>query len=485
MHDSGFVEALRSALGAQLPSIVAAVALLLLGWSVALVAAAAVRRALSLAQLSRRIAAASGAPLALDIVASRLVFWCVLLAALAVASSVLEPQALSGPLAALTAIVAALLPRALAALLLALLGWLLALAVRNGLAKLLDRTTVDERLSAEAGMAPISDSIGHVAYWVVLLLFLPMVLGALGLQGMLDPLRELFDALLAALPGLVRAAAVVAVGYCVAKIVQGIVRHLLVAAHAGVLARRAGLGEQADLPALAGMLAFFAIFVPALILALDALQAESIAGPARLLLSQFVAALPDLLAAVLILGVTWYVARFVAGLVSGLLEGVGVDRLADRLGLGSVLGALKLSHLVGRVLVFFAMLFALAQAANRLQVVQLSELVGSFIAFGGDVLVGTTVLLAGLWLANLIGSAVGRSEHRDAPWLGGLVRVLVIGLVLAMGLRSMGVSELIVNLAFGLTLGTVAMAVALSFGLGGREAAGRLMEHWLSRLRRD
>ena len=63
--------------------------------------------------------------------------------------------------------------------------------------------------------------------------------------------------------------------------------------------------------------------------------------------------------------------------------------------------------------------------------------------------------------------------------------MLIIGLVLAMGLRSMGVADVIVNLAFGLTLGAVAIAVALSFGLGGREAAGKLAEHWLSKLRRD
>ncbi len=48
----------------------------------------------------------------------------------------------------------------------------------------------------------------------------------------------------------------------------------------------------------------------------------------------------------------------------------------------------------------------------------------------------------------------------------------------------MGIANEIVQLAFGLTFGAVAVAVALSFGLGGREAAGRLMEHWLGRLRR-
>jgi hypothetical protein len=50
-----------------------------------------------------------------------------------------------------------------------------------------------------------------------------------------------------------------------------------------------------------------------------------------------------------------------------------------------------------------------------------------------------------------------------------------------MGLRAMGIADDIVNLAFGLTLGAIAVAVALSFGLGGREAAGELMKNWLSK----
>jgi hypothetical protein len=54
-----------------------------------------------------------------------------------------------------------------------------------------------------------------------------------------------------------------------------------------------------------------------------------------------------------------------------------------------------------------------------------------------------------------------------------------------MGLRAMGIADDIVNLAFGLTLGAIAVAVALSFGLGGREAAGRQMEHWLASWRKE
>ena len=67
--------------------------------------------------------------------------------------------------------------------------------------------------------------------------------------------------------------------------------------------------------------------------------------------------------------------------------------------------------------------------------------------------------------------------------MAGLARFTILGLVLAMGLRAMDLANEIVNAAFYLILGALAVAFALSFGLGGREAAGKQMEHWLSRLR--
>src|SRR5690606_37941820 len=65
------------------------------------------------------------------------------------------------------------------------------------------------------------------------------------------------------------------------------------------------------------------------------------------------------------------------------------------------------------------------------------------------------------------------------------VRVLIIGLVVAMGLRAMGIADSIVNLAFGLTLGAVAVAFALAFGLGGRQPAERLLTDLIAKAKSD
>jgi hypothetical protein len=123
------------------------------------------------------------------------------------------------------------------------------------------------------------------------------------------------------------------------------------------------------------------------------------------------------------------------------------------------------------------------EAANRLDFHQVSTLVAQFIEFGGQVLMGVVIIAVGLWLAGLAHGAISRLGGANSTALAGLTRIAILSVVLAMGLKAMGIADEIVQLAFGLALGSVAVAVALSFGLGGREAAGKQMEHWLAKIR--
>ena len=143
------------------------------------------------------------------------------------------------------------------------------------------------------------------------------------------------------------------------------------------------------------------------------------------------------------------------------------------------------SQLVSMLVLFFAMLFATVEAANRLEFGQVRDVVTLFIKFGGNIVLGGTILTIGFWLANVAHNAIQRADTTHSESLAGIARVAMLGLVIAMGLRAMGIADDIVNLAFLLTFGAVAVAVALSFGLGGREAAGRQMEYWLAKFRKD
>ena len=179
-------------------------------------------------------------------------------------------------------------------------------------------------------------------------------------------------------------------------------------------------------------------------------------------------------------------ARFISGLVSNMLDGLGANALPEKFGMTAVSeGNFKLANFVGRVVSVFIILFASVEAANQLGFGQVSDIATTLIEFAGEVLLGGIILIAGFWLAGIAHTAVIRVSGETAAPLAGVLRAAILGLVLAMGLRAMGIADDIVNLAFGLVLGAVAVAFALSFGLGGREAAGKQMEYWLANLRKN
>jgi len=69
--------------------------------------------------------------------------------------------------------------------------------------------------------------------------------------------------------------------------------------------------------------------------------------------------------------------------------------------------------------------------------------------------------------------------------LANIARIAILGLVLAMGLKAMGLADNIVTMAFGFTFGAVAVATALAFGLGGREAASQLSKQWVGKVQTE
>jgi len=482
MEFSTLAGSLSATLGAHLPAIFGALALFALGWFFAVAARAATRRIVAMLRINTRIRESTGeevdaeSPLAIG------VFWLVLLVALVASLNALNLEAISAPFAQLLAQILGYAPRLIAGTVVLLVAWISATLLRGLASRALSATSLDEKLASEAGMeASVSRSLSDVLFWVVMLLFIPAVLAAFELRGLLEPVQNMLTKFLDLLPNVFAAAVIAFVGWLVARVLRALVTNLLAAAGADRAGPSLGLSDSVRISRLAGTIVFIFVFLPSLIAALDALKIEAVSGPATDMLRQFLAAVPNLFAAAVILVLTWYVAKFATGLLSHLLQGMGFDTLPEKLGVKPATeGQLKPSQMVGAIALFFAMLFATVEAASRLEFMQVSGIVSMFIKFGGDVLLGGAILVIGFWLASLAQGAVLRASGERSPGVARILRFAILGLVMAMGLRAMGIADDIVNLAFGLVLGSVAIAVALSFGLGGREAAGKQMEHWLS-----
>jgi len=486
MNLESMLENLQGTLGNTLPSLLGAVGILVVGWFVAILLRAGTRRLLRIIGLNERIASSTDNEINAEAWGASGVFWLVMFLVLIAFFNVLNLEIVSAPLQALVTKIFEFGPSLLAAAVLAILAWVLAGLARGLISAALAKTTLDERISKEADMKPVSHSIGDVLYWLIILLFLPAILGTLQMEGLLIPVQGMVDKILAMLPNIFAAGLIGLVGWFVAKILRDLVQNLLGAVGFDNLGEKAGLTGKVSLSQLAGLLVFIFVFVPALVAALNTLQIEAISGPATEMLGAFMAAIPDIFAAVIILSIAVVLAKFISGLIASLLDGLGVNSLPAKFGLATVAESnFSLAKFVGKVVSIFIILFASVEAANQLGFVQVSEIVSTLIEFTGQILLGGVILMAGFWLAGLAHTAVIKVSGDNAAPLAGILRAAILGLVLAMGLRAMGIADDIVNLAFGLVLGAVAVAFALSFGLGGREAAGKQMEHWLANLRKN
>ena len=474
----------------QFQPIIAALAIFIAGWVIALIVAAAVKKLLNRLGTNTRLSSAAGHTVVdnrpdYEVIMAKFVFWFVLIIAVVAALNVLDISGVSGPFSAMIGQFLIFVPNIIAAVVVGFVGWIIARLVRTGLGRILDQTQLDEKLSAQVGVSPISKNITDIVYWLILLLFLPIVLSILGLQGLLQPVQNMLNQAISFLPQIFIAGVIVFVGYLLAKIVRGIVEGLMGSLNLQAQAEKIGLFKNSNVSRLIGSVVFALIIITSLIIAFDVLGIEAISQPATAMLNEIMLAIPNVVAAALILIIAYVVSRFVGRLVAEIIAGTGVDAIPEKLDLQRFLGQTKISCIVGYLIVFFTMLFAVSEASNRLGFEQISHLIAIFIQFGGNILLGAVILVIGFWLANVVANIVQRGEFNSSRWLGNLVRVLIMGLVIAMGLKSMGIADSIVNLAFGLTLGSVAVAFALAFGLGGRQPAERVLTDLIDKAKKE
>ncbi|MCO5052657.1 MAG: mechanosensitive ion channel [Verrucomicrobiae bacterium] len=477
------------------PNLLAGLAILILGWLVALFAAFLVRKLLDKTVLDNRIAqwlvgTNSKMPIPVEHWVSRAVFYFIMLFVLIAFFSAVKLQAVIEPLNALLQPLLDYLPHLVGGAILVLIGWVVATILKKILSGALKLAKLDEKLGGAIGRDGkgliLSDALAETAYWLVWLFFLPSILQALRMQALLEPVTTLLNKVFEFLPNLVSAGAIGLVGWFIARVAQRLVQSLLVAAGADQLGEKwglnASLGKQ-KLSGVLGLVVYFVILVPVLISALAALKLDVITQPASDMLGKILGALPNVIGALVILLIATLIGKVVSGLVTNLLAGLGFNNVLVRLGLTKTpaQGKQAPAAIIGLLVFAVILLFASIAAAELLEFQAVGTLIKDFIGFAGHVIMGVVILGLGLWLAEFVSKAIATASSRHAAGLATFTRIVILALAGAMALRQTGLANDIVNLAFGLTLGAVAVATALAFGLGGRETASRMLEDWSKR----
>ena len=482
---------------AYVPSLIGAVVILIVGWFVAAFFARLVERGLDKTRLGSRVAAAvaddeSAQPQKVERWIGRGVFWILMLFVLVAFFQVLGVSQVTEPITRFLNRIFEYLPRLIGPAILVIVALLLAKFLRVVVRKGVRASKLESRIKTGTAAegdeeGSLAETLSDAAYWLTLLLFLPAVLSALDLGGLLEPVRDVVNEILGYLPNLLGATIILVVGWFVARILRRIVTNLLSAAGADSLGERAGIEKAVGenrVSGLVGLVVYVLVFIPVLVAALNALRIDAVTQPVSAMLNEVLAALPNIFAGALVLIIAYVVGRIVSGLATNLLQGVGFDTVPQKIGLGgsTVTGTKTLSEIVGYLLLVAIMLFATIEALGLIGFESFADLVADFLVFASRIVLGVVVIALGVFIGKVVADVVKSANPPQANILANVARVAVIVLAFAMGLEQMGVGAEIITLAFGLTLGAVAVAAAIAFGFGGRDIASDVIADWRERL---
>jgi hypothetical protein len=278
-----------------LPKLLAALAILVFGWIAALLVAAMIRGGLRRsglgAWLNRTVVGEDRKSKLFDVehLVTRGIFYLIMIFVLVGFFQVLGLTLVTEPLNRLLTEVFRFVPQLMAGGVLLLIAWILATGLKLVVVRLLGVANLDEKIGTQAGRSvTLTKTLGDTVYWIVFLLFLPAILNALALQGLLAPVQGMLDKILVVLPNIVSAGIILGVGWLLARIVQRIVTNLLVAVGADRLSERVGLdrvvGSQ-GISGVLGLVVYILILIPVLIASLNALALEAVTQPASNMLN--------------------------------------------------------------------------------------------------------------------------------------------------------------------------------------------------------
>jgi hypothetical protein len=365
------------------------------------------------------------------------------------------------------------LPGVLGAILVLIIGWIVAGIISRIVYRLLKKTKWDDKLMSKAQLDIDSNKlISKLVYYLLMIIVLMVVLEMMGVSNVLDPLKNMvgdFTGFFA--QNLLPAGIIAFAGYILAKIVSSLIKFS--GGFLSKVANKIGVAKTGQVINIISQVVFIIIFGMMLIAALDVLGIEAISTPAKGMIETFISAIPKIFLCAVIIGAFYIGGKYFSGVLKNLLFSIGTDDAVEKLHLGSMIGERSLSSIIANTLFVFVVLFGVITGVEKLEFESLTNILNIILGMTSKILFGLIILTIGNFISLTVYNIINKGENNQL--VANIARYASLFLFIFLGLSEMGVGKEIVNLGFGLTLGSVAVVVALAYGLGGREAAGKHM----------
>lgn len=369
------------------------------------------------------------------------------------------------------------LPNILSALAILVIGYLIARVLKTVISTLVNKANLGQKMApylgnSASGSAGLGNGLGTAAFWTVMVFTAIAVLQKLGLDSVSEPLTGLLNKSFDFLPNVLGAGIMLALAFLFATVVKLVSTKGLEAADLDTKLKLEPGTLTNSLP-LAGFSFVLLFFLPGV---LDTLGIDSLSEPIKGIIAKIMDFVPFLFTAAIVLAIFMFIAKLASTLVSSLLTGVGFNNMPQKMGLNTSSISMTPSDMAGKATFGVIGLLGAVQAIDILKLDVLSSIVSEIGAFVIPVLIGCVLLGVGLWLANMAKKAILSSGMANSEMMANVAFGAIMVLTSVIALKKMNLAGELVDLGFGLALGGMALALALAFGLGGRDAAAKYLD---------
>jgi hypothetical protein len=216
---------------------------------------------------------------------------------------------------------------------------------------------------------------------------------------------------------------------------------------------------------------------------------QALAGSFQGLASGIIAYVPNIVIAVILFVIGWVVGDAIGVWVSKIVRALKIDRVLEKLDLHVLMQRagyrLDSGAFLGTLVKWFVILGFLVAALDVLQLAQINEFLRQVLVYIPRVIVATLILIIAAIVADVLQKIVVASARAaavsSAELFGGITKWLIWIFAFVMALEQLGLVGPFLQIFMTGIVATITIAVGLSFGLGGKEAA----ENFINRLRGD
>lgn len=295
-----------------------------------------------------------------------------------------------------------------------------------------------------------------------------------------DSFMNALDSIIGFIPNLISAIILLIVAWIIAVIVKTIIVKGLRAIgfekwleKKGLTEVGSGKSESEGLIQTFGKLAYFIIFLLFLPSVFDALNMTSVSTPIKNMMDSILNFLPRVIVAVIILIVGLFIAKVLGTLVKNLLTNLNVSRYNHYVNFGENKESIDIPSATGWILTTIIGLFFVVEALHTVNLQVLNTIGEAIIGYLPLVISAAIILVIGFVGGNLLSKLIKKSTGNGL--VAEIVKYLVIVVSVFMTLDQLNFAQSIVNVAFLLILGAVAVAFAISFGIGGKSFAEKTL----------